>query len=149
VIDGRCVAEGPRGSAVAIAGYTSLVVAHGTSAPIATATGLLGVAVGLTVTGILTLVGRSPSLDKTSVATAVNAVMRTTGTAVGSAAAAAIITGALAVGPVPIPAESGFEDCFLMGAIASGCALLASVLLPGRAAGEQNDPEARTRNRAG
>jgi hypothetical protein len=34
---------------------------------------VLGVALGLTVTGILSLVGRS-ALDKTSVATAVNAV---------------------------------------------------------------------------
>ena len=153
-VAGRYVdAVGPRaltaaGSAVAIAGYLSLVFAHGTPGPIAAATGLLGAAVGFTVTGILALVARSPSLDKTSVATAVNAVTRTTGAAVGSAAAAAIITGALVVGPLPISAESGFEDCFLMGAIASGCALLASVLLPGRTAGGQHDPEPRARNRA-
>ena len=30
------------------------------------------------------------------------------------------------------PAESGYTDAFVMGAIASGCALLASPLLPGR-----------------
>jgi hypothetical protein len=90
----------------------------------------------LTVTGILSLVARSPALDKTSVAIAVNAVTRTTGSAVGAAAAAAILTSAIAIGPVP--AESGFTDCFLMGAMASGAALLAAVLLPGRApAGDQ------------
>ena len=141
-VAGRYVDDvGPRtlmatGSAAAVAAYISLIAAHGTAAAIATATGVLGVAVGLTVTGILALVGRSATLDKTSVATAVNAVTRTTGTAVGAAAAAAILTSALTVGPVP--AESGFTDCFLMGAIASGFALLASVLLPGRAAGRDS-----------
>ena len=52
------------------------------------------------------------------------------GSAVGAAASAAILTGAIATGPVP--AESGFTDCFLMGAVASGAGVLASVLLPGR-----------------
>jgi predicted MFS family arabinose efflux permease len=137
-VAGRLVDDvGPRalmaaGSLAAIAGYVSLIAAHGTPGAIASATGALGVAVGLTVTGILALVGRSATLDKTSVATALNAVTRTTGTAVGAAAAAAILTGAMSAGPVP--AESGFTDCFLMGAIASGFALAASVLLPGRAA---------------
>ena len=118
------------GSLAAVAGYVALAAAHGTAEAIALATGVLGIGLGFTVTGILTLVGRAATLDKTSVATAVNAVTRTTGSAVGSAAAAAIITGALTVGP--LPAESGFTDCFTMGAIVSGVALLASVLLPGR-----------------
>lgn len=134
-VAGRTVdAVGPRvlmaaGALVAAAGYVALLVAHDSAGAIAAATGLLGVGVGLTVTGILSIVGRASVAEKTSAATAVNAVVRTTGTAVGSAAAAAIITGAL-VGP--IPAESGFEDCFTMGAIASGVALLSSALLPGR-----------------
>lgn len=137
-VAGRYVDDvGPRalmaaGSVAATAGYRSLGVAHGTAAAIATGTGVLGIGIGLTVTGILCLVGRGATLDKTSVATAVNAVTRTTGSTVGSAAAAAIITGAVTIGPVP--AESGFTDCFTMGVIASGCALLASVLLPGRVA---------------
>jgi MFS family permease len=136
-VAGRHVDDvGPRalmaaGSAAAVAGYVSLTIEHGTATAIAAATGVLGVAVGLTVTGILSLVARSPTLDKTSVAIAVNAVTRTTGSAVGAAAAAAILTSAIAIGPVP--AESGFTGCFLMGAIASGAALLAAVLLPGRA----------------
>ena len=55
--------------------------------------------------------------------------MRTSGVAIGTAATAAIITGAGLVGP--LPAESGYTDAFVMGAIASGCALLAAALLPG------------------
>jgi MFS family permease len=136
-VAGRHVDEvGPRalmgaGCTVAVAGYAALVVAHGSGAAIAAATGALGIAVGLTLTGILSLVGRAAALDKTSVATAVNAVTRTTGLAVGATASAAILTGA--VSAAGVPAESGFSDCFLMGALASGFALLASVLLPGRA----------------
>jgi MFS family permease len=136
-VAGRHVDEvGPRalmaaGSAVAVAGYAALVVAHGSGAAIAAAIGALGIAVGLTLTGILSLVGRAATLDKTSVATAVNAVTRTTGLAVGATASAAILTGA--VSAAGVPAESGFSDCFLMGALASGFALLASMLLPGRA----------------
>jgi hypothetical protein len=79
---------------------------------------------------VLSSVGLRATRDKMPV-TAVNAVTRTTGSAVGAAAAAAILTSAIAIGPAP--AESGFTDCFLMGAIASGAALLAAVLLPGRA----------------
>jgi MFS family permease len=133
-VAGRYVdAVGPRalmaaGSAAGIAGYLALVADHATPAAIAAATGVLGIGVGLTVTGILSVVGRAAGLDKTSVAIAVNAVMRTTGSAVGTAAAAAIITGALTGRGVP--AESGFTDCFLMGAIVSGCALVASAFLP-------------------
>jgi MFS family permease len=134
---------GPRalmaaGSAAAIAAYLSLVVAHGTAAAIATATGVLGLAVGLTVTGILSLVARAAPLDKTSITTAVNAVTRTTGAALGAAAAAAILTGALTVRG--IPGESGFTGCFLMGAAASACAMAASVLLPGRVRGGRPEP---------
>jgi MFS family permease len=139
-VAGRTVdAVGPRvlmaaGALLAGAGYLALLVAHGSAAPIAAGTGVIGVGLGLTVTGILSIVGRASVAEKTSAATAVNAVVRTTGTAVGSAAAAAIITGAF-VGPLPLPAESGLEDCFTMGAIASGVALLSSALLPGRPRG--------------
>jgi predicted MFS family arabinose efflux permease len=127
---------GPRtvmaaGAVAALAAYVSLVVAHGSAAAIAGATGALGVAVGLTVTAIASVVVRGAGLDKTSVAVAVNAIVRTTGTAAG-AATAAVITASRAVGPVP--AESGYTGSFAMGAIAAGCALLASALLPGRPA---------------
>jgi len=134
-VAGRFVdAIGPRGlmaagSVAGVAGYVSLIVAHGGEAEIAAATGVLGVSIGLTVTGILTIVARAASLDKTSIAVAINAIIRTTGTAVGAAASAAIITGAGLLGP--FPAESGFTDACLFGAIASGAALLASILLPG------------------
>jgi MFS family permease len=120
------------GSAVALAAYGSLILAHGSAAEIAVATGAIGVAVGLTITGIASVVVHAAPMDKTSIAVAMNAIVRTTGIAVGTAATAAIITAAVLVGPVPLPSESGFTRAFGLGAVASACALFASVLLPGR-----------------
>lgn len=138
---GRVVdATGPRammaaGAAAALAAYVLLVAAHGSAATIALGTAGVGLAVGFGVTGILSVVARAATLDKTSIAVAVHAVVRTSGTAVGAATTAAIITGAGLAGP--FPAESGFTRAFALGAIASGCALLASGLLPARAAGRR------------
>jgi MFS family permease len=126
---------GPRalmaiGAAAALAAYLLLIAAHDSAAPIATGAAGVGLAVGFCVTAIISVVARAAPLDKTSVAVAVHAVVRTSGIAIGTAATAAIITGAGLVGP--LPAESGYTDAFVMGAIASGCALLTSALLPGR-----------------
>lgn len=135
-IAGRVVdVAGPRtlmaiGSAAALAAYLLLIAAHDSAAPIATGAAGVGLALGFTVTAIISVVARAAPLDKTSAAVAVHSVLRTSGIAVGTAATAAIITGAGLVGP--LPAESGYTDAFVMGAIASGCALLASALLPGR-----------------
>lgn len=135
-IAGRVVdAAGPRalmavGSATALAAYLLLIAAHDSAAPIATGAAGVGLALGFTVTAIISVVARAAPLDKTSAAVAVHSVVRTSGIAVGTAATAAIITGAGLVGP--LPAKSGYTDAFVMGAIASGCALLVSALLPGR-----------------
>jgi MFS family permease len=135
-IAGRVVdVIGPRalmavGSASALAAYLLLMAEHDAAAPIATGTAGLGLAVGFCVTAIISVVGRAAPLDNTSAAVAVHSVVRTSGIATGTAATAAIITGAGLVGP--LPAESGYTDAFLLGAIASACALLASALLRGR-----------------
>ena len=135
-IAGRVVdAIGPRalmavGSASALAAYLLLIAAHDAAAPIATGAAGVGLAVGFCVTAIISVVGRAAPLDNTSAAVAVHSVVRTSGIAVGTALTAAIITGAGLIGP--LPAESGYTDAFLMGAIASGCALLVSPLLPRR-----------------
>ena len=133
VVDGA----GPRalvtgGAVCAGVAYVSLAVAHESGGQIAAATGVLGIAVGLTITGIAAVVVPSAPIDKTSAAAAVPNVVRTTGIAVGAAVSAAIVTGAGLLGPVP--AEAGFTRTFVAGAIAAGCALLAAALLPGRVA---------------
>lgn len=126
---------GPRalmavGSTAALAAYLLLIAAHDSAGPIATGVAGIGLGIGFTVTAIISVVARAAPLDKASIAVAVHAVVRTSGVAIGTAATAAIITGAGLVGPVP--AESGYTDAFVLGAIASGCALLAAALLPGR-----------------
>jgi MFS family permease len=116
------------GAAVGLVAYGSLILAHGSATQIAVATSAIGVAIGMTITGIASVVVHAAPMDKTSIAVAMNAIVRTTGLAVGTAATAAIITAAVTVGP--LPAESGFTHAFALGAVASGCALLASALLP-------------------
>jgi EmrB/QacA subfamily drug resistance transporter len=126
------------GSAVGLAAYVLASLAHDTAAEIALVTGAIGVTFGFTLTGIASVVVRGASLDKTSIAAGVNAVIRTTASAVAGAAAAAIITGAATAGP--FPAEAGYTRAFVMGAIAAAGGLLASGLLPGRAAGGAPTP---------
>jgi EmrB/QacA subfamily drug resistance transporter len=136
-IAGRSVDRvGPRalmavGSAAGIGGYVLATLAHDDAAALALFTGLIGVTFGFTLTGISAVVIRGATIDKTSIAAGVNGVVRTTASAIAAAAAAAIITGAGLTGP--FPAESGFTRTFVMGAIACGVGLVASVLLPGRA----------------
>jgi len=126
---------GPRalmavGSVVGILGYVLAAIAHDDPAELALLTALVGVTFGLTLTGIASVVVRRADVDKTSIAAGVNGVVRTTGSAIAAAATAAILTGAGLVGP--FPAESGFTRALVMGAIACGVGLVASVLLPGR-----------------
>jgi hypothetical protein len=94
-------------------------------------TALVGVTFGVVFPAIAAVVIRSPREDETSIALGVNGVIRTTATAIAAAAAAALITGAGLVGP--FPAETGYTRAFVMGAIACGLGVVASVLLPGRA----------------
>jgi MFS family permease len=128
---------GPRGllaagSVLGIAAYFSLAIAHSTTLALTTGSAVVGLAAGLIPTGIYSVVVRSASKDKTTVAVAVNVVARITAVAIGAQVAFAIITGAGLAGP--FPAEAGYSRVFLMGAAGAGLELLASALLPGRAA---------------
>ena len=127
---------GPRtlmaaGSAAGVAGYAFAALAHGSAGEIVILTALVGVTFGVVFPAIAAVVIRSPREDETSIALGVNGVIRTTATAIAAAAAAALITGAGLVGP--FPAETGYTRAFVMGAIACGLGVVASVLLPGRA----------------
>jgi MFS family permease len=127
---------GPRalvalGSALGVAAYVSLTLAHGTAFELAAGSALVGVAWGFILTGIYSVVIRSASTDKTGVAIAVNVVIRNTAVAIGAQAAFAIVAAVALVGQ--FPAESGYTRAFVMGAAGAGLALLASALLPGRA----------------
>lgn len=137
-LGGRTVDRvGPRalaaaGSVVGIASYVSLVVAHGSWLALSVPTGTLGIAIGLLSTAIYPVVIRGSSTDKTGIALAVTVVARNTAVSVGVAAGFAIIDGAGVVDS--FPAESGFTRVFVMGAVGTALALLASAFMPARTA---------------
>jgi MFS family permease len=135
---GRVVARvGPRplvgaGGALGVAGYTFLAVVDASAATLALGSAAVGLAWGLILTGIASVVIRSAPRDSTSVAVAVNAVIRNTAVAIGAQVAFAIIAGVDVVGTYPD--ESGYTWVFAMGALGAALLVWASTLLPGRAA---------------
>jgi MFS family permease len=120
------------GAAVGVVAYLALVFAHDAVLPIALANALDGLAIGLMLTGIAAVVVRSAGVDKTAIAAAVNSVTRTVANALGVQIAATIVTAAGLAGA--FADESGFVWAFAMGAAGAGVALLASALMPRRAA---------------
>ena len=131
----RIVSLGPRrlvvgASALGVAGNLSLAAAHGTVAAIVMATAILGLGMGLSVTGLTTVVVGHASSDKTGIAAAVNYVMRTIGAAVGAQVAAAVIIAAGLAGNVRD--ESGFTRALMIGGIAACLGLLSAGFLPAR-----------------
>ena len=127
---------GPRalvasGSVLGIAGYTLLALAHPSPATLTIGSAAIGLAWGLILTGIASVVIRSASPDSTSVAVAVNAVTRNTAVAIGAQVAFAIIAGADVAGTFPV--ESGYTWVFAMGGLGAAVLMLTSALMPGRA----------------
>ena len=100
------------------------------SSPVALSvgSGLVGLAWGVILTGIASVVIRSAPADSTSVAVAVNAVTRNTAVAIGAQVAFAIVAGPDVAGA--FPAESGYTWAFAMGGLGAGLLLLASTLMP-------------------
>ena len=145
---GRAVERvGPRtlvagGAALGIAGYTSLALAHASTTALAIGSAALGLAWGLILTGIASVVVRSATPDRTSVAVAVNAVTRNTAVAIGAQVAFAIIAGADVAGTFPV--ESAYTWVFAMGGLGAALLLLTSALMPGRTllpAADRREPD--------
>jgi MFS family permease len=135
-IGGRSVDRlGPRalmaiGSAAGLVGYLFAAVAHTGPIQLTGFAALIGVTFGCSLSGIWAVVVRSATPDKVSIAAGVNGVVRMTGAATATAAASAAIIGAGLAGA--FPAESGFTNAFITGAIACAIGIAASVLLPGQ-----------------
>jgi MFS family permease len=137
VVGGRVIERyGPRalvaaGGLLGIAGYTWLALAHSSPVALSVGSGLVGLAWGVILTGIASVVIRSAARDSTSVAVAVNAVTRNTAVAIGAQVAFAIVAGPDVAGA--FPAESGYTSAFAMGGVGAGLLLLASTLMPRQA----------------
>ena len=117
------------GAACGTLAYAALALWHDGVAEVAAANGLLGAGIGLSITGITTLVVTSVEPSATSGAVGMNSLIRTIGAALGAQMAAAIVTAAGLVQGLA-PDESGFTGAFVLGAAASGVAVLAATLLP-------------------
>jgi MFS family permease len=120
---------------IGIAAYISLAVAHGSWIQLTIPAGILGVSIGLGLTGVYPVALRSSDVEKTTIAVSITANMRNTAVAVGTQVAYAILLGAGFVGP--FIAEEGFTRAFVMGAVVAGFALLAAAFMPGKAASAQ------------
>jgi hypothetical protein len=90
----------------------------------------VGLAWGLILTGIASVVIRSAAPDSTSVAVAVTAVTRNTAVAIGAQVAFAIIAGADVAWTFPV--ESGYTWVFAMGGVGAALLMLTSTLMPDR-----------------
>jgi MFS family permease len=137
-LSGRVVERvGPRalvasGAAIGIAAYAWFAYSHSTKASLAAGIAVLGLGWGLVLTGIVAVVIRSASSDKTAVALAVTAVVRFIAVAIGAQVAFAIVSGAGLVGP--FPADVGYTRTFVMGIAGAAFLLLAAAFLPRRRA---------------
>jgi hypothetical protein len=87
---------------------------------------VVGLAWGLVLTSIASVVLRSADENATSVAVAVNVVTRNTAVAIGVQVTLAIIAGAEVADGFPVEA---YRSAFAMGAAGAACALLASALM--------------------
>ena len=138
-IGGRLVpVVGPRalvgaGAVCGTLAYLALAVWHDGAGEVAAANALLGVGIGLSIAAIATLVVTSVSPGATSGSVGANALVRTIGSALGAQMAAAVITAAGLVGGIA-PAEAGFTRAFVLGAAASGVAVVVAAALPSSAA---------------
>ena len=117
------------GAACAAAAYVALAIWHDNVGPIVVAVAVLGLGVGLAVPAIVNLVVRAAGELETSVSVAVNFVVRTIGGALGIQTVAALVTGAGSTA-AGFPAESGFTDGFVLGALAALVALVATIAVP-------------------
>ena len=118
------------GGVLGIAGYTFLALVDPSPATLAAGSAAHGLAWGLTLTGITSVVIRGAPRDSTSVAVAVNGVTRNTAVAIGAQMAFAIIAHADAVGGFPV--QSGYTAVFAMGAVGAALLMVAAPLLPRR-----------------
>jgi len=128
---------GPRplvaaGASLGVIGYAVLALAPSAVATLAAGSGAIGLAWGLILTGVASVVVIGAAPQSTAVAVAVNAVTRNTAVAIGAQVAFALIADAgLADGH---PAESGYTAVFVMGGAAASLLLVAARIMPARAA---------------
>ena len=127
------------GAILSAAGFGLLTAAHSRPWHIYVAMALLGAGIGLAFAAMGNLIVGAVPAGQTGVATGMNTVMRSVGGAAGSQIAATMIAGHLLAGG--LPAEHGYVLAFGISFAFLAVCVLASGLVPGRAA-SQGGPEA-------
>ncbi|MBR7828912.1 MFS transporter [Actinospica sp. MGRD01-02] len=117
------------GCAVSVPGFVALALGHARGWEIYTASGLLGVGIGLAFASMSAIVVQSVPAAQVGVASGMNANIRTIGGAIGSSVAASVLASGISAAN-PIPKDSGYTHVFWMLAGASVFAALAALLIP-------------------
>jgi MFS family permease len=108
-----------------------ILAAGGSPASIYIAAGLLGVGIGFAFAALANLIVEAVRPDQTGIASGMNTLVRTIGGAIGAEVAASILAAnVLASG---YPNKHGYTLTFLLCAAVLAVAVVASLLVPGRA----------------
>ena len=118
------------GAATSSLSYFWLAALHDHGWQIIFGVALLGLGIGLAFAAMANLVVEAAPREYTGVASGINTIVRSIGAAVGAQVAASLLTAS--AGANGLPAESGFEEAFVMSAVGALLALGATALIPGR-----------------
>ncbi|MEV4758533.1 MFS transporter [Micromonospora sp. NPDC049559] len=119
---------------VGAAGFVLFAAAHDHEWTIYLGAAVLGVGVGFAFAALANLVVNAVDARQTGEATGVNTIMRTVGGTLGAQIAATIVASHQVTG-LPVPAEVGYTQAFVMSAAAMGVAALAALAGPGHLLG--------------
>ncbi|WP_037409914.1 MFS transporter [Candidatus Solirubrobacter pratensis] len=122
------------GTVFSAACFVLLALAHGSSATLYIASGLLGIGIGLAFASMANLIVQNVRQEQTGVATGMNTVTRTLGGAVGGQVAATILANSLAADG--LPGEGGFTAAFWFCGAALILGLIVTLAIPGRRSSE-------------
>jgi EmrB/QacA subfamily drug resistance transporter len=122
------------GSAIAVASFVLLTIAHSEPWQIYVAAGLMGIGIGFAFASIANLIVDAVRRDQTGVATGMNTIVRTIGGAIGAQITATIIAGHMSNGE---PAETGYTIAFAVCTVVVFAGLMASLAVPSRRARRQ------------
>jgi MFS family permease len=121
----------PIGSLVFILSFGVFRFAHSELWELYVVLALVGVGVGFTFAGVPALIMRAVPAEETGSALAMNQVVRTVGYSIGSALSAAILASHTAA-PSLYPTNSGYNQAIIVAAVMCACAVVVSIVLPGR-----------------
>ena len=117
------------GAFITIVPFVMFAVGHDHSWQIYTASGLMGVGMGLAFSSMSTIVVEAVPMAQTGVASGMNANIRTIGGAIGSGVGASILASGVTVGH-PYPLDSDYTNTFWFLAGASVLAAVAALIIP-------------------